>query len=248
MIDRYDISISSSVVRQEFKRRLLSEALYLLRQLNKLKSYKQVLRHVTDVLPRGWARKKQICLDILLTIHEASSDDELTERARRYMRTLLTQGLRTFDARTGSILPGVGCIGLACSVLEVRPYESYRFTPDRCSKAAGKCGVANFFAENADLSRRILEHLRSQPDCDKPGEIAEAERFLEVAIRDPLSLANSDPCSKVGDLLIALESKEIPTFYTINKKESKVLCPFFHQELIMRPSNPTKDDEIISFH
>ncbi len=50
-ISQYDLTVSSEVVKQEFKRRLLKEAQYLLNQLNRLTSLQKVMRHVIDNLP-----------------------------------------------------------------------------------------------------------------------------------------------------------------------------------------------------
>jgi len=49
-LGRYQQSVTSLVVKQEFKRRLLKEAQYLLNQLNDKKSFAAVQRHIVDVL------------------------------------------------------------------------------------------------------------------------------------------------------------------------------------------------------
>jgi hypothetical protein len=72
-INGFDLSVTSDVVRQDFKRRLLKEVQYLLNQLNKRQSYAKVLRHVTDVLPPQQGRKRNICLELLETILRARS-------------------------------------------------------------------------------------------------------------------------------------------------------------------------------
>ena len=48
-LKKYDIITSSLVVRQEFKRRLLKEADYLLKQLHYRNSFNEVMRHIQDV-------------------------------------------------------------------------------------------------------------------------------------------------------------------------------------------------------
>jgi hypothetical protein len=50
-IDQYDLSITGEVVKQEFKRRLLKEAQYLLNLFDRFGSFQRVWRHVLDVLP-----------------------------------------------------------------------------------------------------------------------------------------------------------------------------------------------------
>ena len=51
-----------------------------------------------------------------------------------------------------------------------------------------------------------------------------------------------EPCLSIGDLLIALESSNFSTFYTMNGKESQHLCPSLKQNFIVRPRNPEKED------
>lgn len=53
----YDLVVSSSVVVQEFKRRVIPEAIYLINKLNKDSSYQKVRRAVEN-LPDGWKRKR----------------------------------------------------------------------------------------------------------------------------------------------------------------------------------------------
>ena len=81
----YDLVVSSSVVVQEFKRRIIPEAIYLINQLNLRGSYQRVRRHL-DSLPEEWKRKRQICVGMLNEIFEAVGkvdDAELTERTKR---------------------------------------------------------------------------------------------------------------------------------------------------------------------
>ncbi|MGH9855164.1 MAG: hypothetical protein ACREBD_35475, partial [Blastocatellia bacterium] len=84
-IKQYDSSATSLVVRQEFKRRLLKEARYLLNQLNHKGSLKKVQRHIVSILPPQQQRKRNICLEMLTVLFEKADDAERTERAKRYL-------------------------------------------------------------------------------------------------------------------------------------------------------------------
>lgn len=55
-------------------------------------------------------------------------------------------------------------------------------------------------------------------------ELASVIEFIRSFLEAPDRIHDRDPCKTVGDLLIALESVGIPTFYTINDKESQHLC------------------------
>ena len=64
-IRSYDLTVTGCVVRQEFKRRFLKDARYLLDLFKKYKSYKDVMHHVVDVLTSFHHRKQKICLELL---------------------------------------------------------------------------------------------------------------------------------------------------------------------------------------
>jgi hypothetical protein len=86
--------------------------------------------------------------------------------------------------------------------------------------------------------------LKSIPDAEKSTEIKNAERFLDRLRKNPDKARSDDPCLKVGDLVIALESAGISIFYTLNSKEPQYLCWALDQTLIVRPIDPTKSEVI----
>ena len=241
-VEGFDFSITSDVVRQEFKRRLLKEAQYLLNQLDKRQSYVKVLRHVIDVLPPQQGRKRNICLELLGTILEDASDEELTERSRRYLRTLLRVGLGDFDATVDHVVRDAECACAKYPVEERVAYKRYEFGPDKCSRTGDTCGIMRFITSRRDDVERILATLRQIPNDEKSDELRRGEEFLEAVLADPSTAKSMEPCLYVGDILIALESAGVPTFYTLNGKESQHLCRALGQNLIVRPKNPKHED------
>jgi hypothetical protein len=239
----YSGSVTGLVVRQEFKRRVLKEAQYLLNQLNDKGSYQKVRRHVMNVLPPQQQRKRQICLNMLEVIFEQADDAELTERARRYLRSLLRVGLTTeFDDRVNRVVWDSGCACSKFPMEEKRPYKRYEFGPDECSKTGGTCGVADFLKARGKEMRRVLERLKNTPAVRKSPELRDAEIFIEKVLEALSEAEAMDPCLTVGDLLIAMESVGILTFYTLNGKESQHLCRALEQTLVVRPNNPERED------
>jgi hypothetical protein len=243
-IAQYDITVSSGVVKLEFKRRLLKEAQYLLNQLDRRGSLQRVQRHVIDHLPPQQGRKKQICLQTLQTIFEGRDEEEVTERARRWLRTLLKHGLNEFDRSVGSVIKDAGCACAQCGVVERMAYRSFDFGIDRCSKSKGRCGIVSFIVERRDLVGRIHQGLKSIPEQSKTDELKRAEAFLDQVVESPESAISADPCTKVGDLIIALESAKIPALYTLNYRESQYFCRWLDQVLIVRPNNYERDDVV----
>jgi len=246
-ISKYESSVFSLVVRQEFKRRLLKEAQYLLRQLKEKKSYLRVLRHVSDVLGPWHARKRNICLEALILVHEGEGgkpvdDSELTERAKRTLRSLLRGGLKDLASSNTYEVLASQCACAQYPVVEKLKYERYEFGPEQCSKTGGRCGIADFLVDHKKSLNAILTHLKSI--TKKSSELEQIQGFIENVLANPGNADSYDPCLKVGDLIIALESSGIEAFYTLNRKESLHLSRLLSQDLIIRPKNPTNDDEI----
>jgi len=52
-LNDFDLVVTCDIVQQEFRRRISTEAVYLLNQINKRKNLKAVLQHVTNVLPQA---------------------------------------------------------------------------------------------------------------------------------------------------------------------------------------------------
>src|SRR5438105_1637387 len=95
---KHSQKVTSLVVRQEFKRRLLREVEYLLRQVDEHGSVQKVRRHIHERLPAQLVRKRNICEALIGTVDEQDSEEDLTDRLRLYLRGLLRDGLEDFDS------------------------------------------------------------------------------------------------------------------------------------------------------
>jgi len=244
-ISGYHISVSSPVVQMEFKRRVLGDALYLLRVINNEGSYSGA-RRVVENLPAAHRRKEKICLAMLSEIFEEADDVELTNRAKRYLRTLLKSGIQWFRNSVGHLVSGSACYWANYPILEKKPYQRYEMGGKRCSELNGLCPVVEFLKQKADVCARVLEFLRGIPAQHKTEDLLKAENFLLGLVDNPASGAENDPCLTVGDLIIALESDGIPHFYTMNYRDSQFLCNVLNQTLIVRHNKPEREDSIYS--
>jgi hypothetical protein len=247
---QYDIKVTSSVVRQEFKRRLLKEAKYLLELLNRLNSYDEVFHHVLrlpDHIHKSLRRKRNISLQILSQLFPGRDDAERTERAKLYMHNLLTIGLDLFDARVDQVVKGAECACNRIPVREVKQMLRYEFGTDKCSETEGRCGVVNYLVSHSEDVAVIRTYLLNASDENKSTEIKNTQAFLDDIAEHPAIAVSKDPCLKVGDLMIALESVGIPAFYTLNEKESQFFCAALRQKMTVRPFNPAEEDTTFHF-
>lgn len=246
-LGRYTLTVTGEVVKQEFKRRLLTEAAYLLGIVNRYQSLEEVYRHIRRLSHPQQSRKLNICLDMLGFVFEHEGDADLRERFQLYLRYLLTLGLKEFESMVGHIVRPSGCACAKIPIVEQVPLQRYELGPSKCSKtSAGTCGVVAFVQTRSEEMRTILDYLRAVPAGAAPGEksreLVQAEEFIQAVLDDPASAVAADPCYKVGDLLNALESVGIPVFFTINGKESQHLCRPLGQNLVVHRHNPEVPD------
>lgn len=247
-LSQHSKHVSSLVVRQEFKRRLLKEADYLLRQLHRYNSFDEVNQHVIQLFGQ-WPsriRKRNICLQTLAQVH-GGNDTERTERLRLYLRSLLVLGLRRFDQMVDELRDDSGCACAQQGVVEkvkLSRYE-YKLGNEKCSRAnVGSCGIREFFEKRTDLKSKIAQFFKAIPPEKKSPEILKTEKFLAKITDEPAKVANEDPCLTVGDLLIAMESAAVSHFFTLNSAESQHFCRVLEQTMIVRPIDPTNPEII----
>jgi hypothetical protein len=243
-LSQYRLKVTGSVALQEFKRRVLRTAFYLLTKLNKTNSYQDTLEYVTNVLPTLQQRKKYICQLVLHHVLRDASDLELTERARLYIRTLLVYGESQFIGGLDTVLPGVECYWARIPVREKKRYITYEIGEEKCSKSQKQCRVGIVLQTKMATCKRLIEFLNSLPQERMTKELTSARDFLERIIEGDalLNIHDEESCYKMGDLLLALESEGVPDFYTMNYKESQAFCDLLNQDLTIRPNNPDHEE------
>ena len=232
--------VTSLIVRQEFKRRLLKEADYLLRLLHRYGSFDEVLHHIIRLFGPWHQRKRNICLETLAQVH-AEADAERTDRLRLFLRSLLVSGLRRFDQMVDLVRKDSGCACGLREVVERTALQKYDMGTDRCSQTSpGSCGVTAFFQSRKDFAAAILEKLKALPGPIKSQELQRAQDLLERLIAKSGDVNMADPCLTAGDLFIALEAAGISHFFTLNGTESQHLCRALGQSLVVRPVDPAQ--------
>ena len=202
-ISTFDFTATSLVVQQEFKRRLLKDALYLLALFERYGSFAKVQRHIVDVLTPFQKRKRQICLQVLTSFFETDSDEDLTDRSVLLLNGLVRDGLYEFEQSVDHVITKSGC---ACATQQPRKRgNKYEFGPDKCS-AMPSCTVDSFLDSHRPQLEAILVQIDSAGDENVSEELRNAAKFIRSFMADPDRIRSQDPCKTVGDLLIALES------------------------------------------
>jgi hypothetical protein len=244
-LSKFDLVLTGLVVRNEFRRRVMTEAQYLLRLLDKYKSAKRVQQHVNDELA-GWhnQRKRNISLNLLATYYPDRSDEEHTERLKRLLRSLLIAGLDDFDESVDSVIPDSGCACGRESVKEIEPYKRYDVGRNSCVETGDVCGIRPFLVSKRHEVQALATYLKELASTEKSEDIQRIEEVLVQLRTMPQTVSELELCKQVGDLLIALESSHIPSVYTQNIRESQHLSRALHQDLFYRDNHPDNDDQI----
>lgn len=243
-LSRYRLKVTGTVAIQEFKNRVLRDLAYLLTKLNQTDSYQRSLEYVTNVLPKQHQRKQRICLTVLHNILPGRSDQELTERARLYIRTLLVHGENELRRQMDSVVPGIDCYWAKVPVREKKRYVTYDLGERQCSKTKNLCQVGSALQSKRAVCENLLRFLQSLPPERMTSELQSAHDLLNRIVNGTAlqNIHQEEPCLKAGDLLLALESEGVPDFYTMNYRESQAYCDFLQQSLTIRPNNPSNNE------
>jgi hypothetical protein len=244
-LSKFDVVVTGLIVRNEFRRRVLAEAQYLLRLLDKYRSAHRVRQHVNDQLG-GWQnqRKRNICLDLLESFYPQSDDRDHTDRLRSLLRSLLIAGMDEFDESVDAIVTDSGCACGRQSVREIEAYKKYDLGSSSCKDYKAQCGINQFLFEKVEALRSIKAFLESVPEPEMTAELKAIESAIAHILSGGAKTAEMELCKTVGDLLIALESSHIPSFYTQNVHESRHLCRALTQTMIYRSNHAGDEDEV----
>lgn len=231
VLSQYQVILSGLVAKQEFCRRFLKEAFYLLSTLKRRSySFDAVFDHVTSSLPPQQHRKQKICIRMLRQCYGRATDKERADRLRFFLEDLLENGVQdlmdngvTFTKHSN------------CKNGEFTPYlkrTNWSFAADKCPS---DCGVGGFLygcTIRSDLAKSLKER-------ELTSELDRSLEFLGMLDSECSNAREFNPCLKVGDLMIAFECKVsgAEDFFTQNYKESSVLCPALGLNMLRCPTN-----------
>ncbi len=222
----YGFSVTSLVVRQEFKRRFLTDVRYVRTALEKNDfDPTETLRYINAKLSIPHNRRKlSICLNILAsTGFNGHNFPDMGEKCHLMLSRWEEFGLDLFDASVGQVVMYSGC---GCGV-------STKLGPTKCG-VIKTCKINDFIRSRQVQAECILNFLKSATSPTKTAEIQKAEATLDRWLLAGNLPDSDNPCLTVGDLVIALESDGIPAFYTQNARESQFFCNAQEQTMIVQ--------------
>lgn len=222
----FGFSVTSLVVRQEFKRRFLTEVRYVRDALEKnALDPSNTLRYINKKLSNQYNRRKlSICLDILASSSFRGHPlPDIGQKCHVLLSRWEEFGLDLFDASVGQVVRYSGC---GCGA-------SSKQGPMKCS-VIKTCKVNEFISARPHQAKHLLDFLKNATSLAKTAEIQKAEATLDAWLNSGTLPDSDNPCLTVGDLIIALESHGIPAFYTQNARESQFFCNAHRQTMIVQ--------------
>lgn len=226
MLSGYGFSVTSLVVRQEFKRRFLTDVRYVRTALEKNGfDPTTTLRYINAKLSSPHNRRKlSICLNILASTGFNGHDiPDMGEKCHLILSRWEDFGIDLFDSSVGQVVKYSGC---GCGA-------SPKIGPTKCS-VIKTCKINDFIRSRPDQAKCILDFLNNATSPTKTAEIQKAEATLDRWLNSGTLPDKDNPCLTVGDLIIALESAGIPAFYTQNARESQFFCNAQEQTMIVQ--------------
>jgi hypothetical protein len=245
--------VGGLVGRQEFRRRLIGDAIYLYKLVREegIESATRQLGRLAGMPHQK--RKVSICLALMADINGATETDRSDALCAK-LNFLITAGLGWYEKWLDVFRRDSGC---GCAVNNVSKKTTkagtvdFSVKPIRCSKLPeGNCTVSHFLASMAgerEAIRRELARIQIEEPQRLTSELDKAAKFLDVLEDGSTSPESCEPCLKHGDLLIALESvaAKCRSFYTLNRRESEHLCRALGQVLIVHPADSSRPEEVI---
>ena len=149
-----------------------------------------------------------------------------------------------FDDSVDAVITDSGCSCGKQSVKEIEAYKKYELGSSSCKEFKAQCGICQFLAGKLEATRSIKACLETVPAAEMTDELKAIESAITQISSGSAEIEEMDLCKTVGDLLIALESSQIPSFYTQNVRESRHLCRALKQTMIYRDNHPDNDDAI----
>jgi hypothetical protein len=219
--------VSSLVVRQEIKRRLLGDAAYLHSLLVKYNNYEETNYHLIRLSGNPYhGNRARICQGLLLSVQTGTDSDKVDRLKARLRRFILTT-LATFDSWLDQLERSSGCV---CSQIDPREVHknnkmSFDLGAAKCDQVQS-CPIGDFLTQSAESCKLISDHLSTELETNPRQQLADILTFLAKTNSSGFSATQENPCYTVADLLLTLEAiaSKCDSIYSMNYKDFRVLC------------------------
>jgi hypothetical protein len=231
---------TSSYAKTEYGNVVLAQAEYVLRKLKETRSLRKTCDWIANVLPGFHDQKRIWTLNLLSKIH-GMSDEERTERAILALTRLLKLGVRYLEIISDKpIENGTDCYWAKVGVQQKADGALFWQKP-RCTISNPRCRIHKFFEENRELFLEIKAQIDALPEAERSDQLRGFSDVIEKAKADPSVLLDyKSGCCRLADALIAVDSRNYGSMFSMNAAESVLLTKALNQDFYFLPPNPSE--------
>ncbi|HAW32799.1 MAG TPA: hypothetical protein DCY03_32615 [Planctomycetaceae bacterium] len=242
----------------EFGNNLLAAAQYNITKIEKYNSLERSLDFIFNTLPHKFHGNTVIWTFNLLKDRMGGNDEEATERALLYLRTIMKVGVKFVDELCDSPIMDETCCYWAKRGV-IKKDNQYRWESPKCKRSQKRCHLDDFFLKNLKTFKKIKSAIDSLPDTDqkKTKQLKDFSEIIEKAETDPGFLLDyKSGCKRLADAIIAVESMGFKNMFSQNIAESELLTDVLGQvfyylpasdqnELQVSMTNTESEDEVL---
>jgi len=240
-LKEFGFKSTSSYAKLEFKRAWLQRLLYLYAASQNIDRLDELIGYINHNLGAHPMHQRRLntCLQaiesFLSKINESLSPAAQLTRLQSHIRNAILSAYLWWDSSITHEYNGTGCARAAEQPIELSVGKIDVSIP-RCRRDNIKCSIHQFFEKNKEHFNAIKLKIEARVNIASK-ELQETQKIIEAAESNPEYLCDDRNCSKLGDVLIAVDGLGMDYFAANNDKEWLLLSEVLRKPLI----NPVRE-------
>jgi len=246
VLDRIRYPVTSSYAKFEYLR-LIGGLLRLAhRRLQKEASVGDAITWINSISSARWGRGPYIAVNLLVDVQKTLREpNPAVERAKAlsYLEMSARHLARGFGARTRlEVRDGTRCRyqSMAPGLAGPRA-DKLTLEPVKCTPAAIRCRVAEHLLGNENRKACNLAFSALRRVGERTSQQENMVQAIALGRTSPTSIADSNVCTGIGDLLIALDALPFGHALTIDGRDWRALDGVFGVRIHVFSHNPTDE-------
>lgn len=217
---------TSTYVKMEYRRSLVQDFVYLYTALSEEEDIGGVLQRIKSLSYKNQRRVSRMLGSVVKFFSDEKKEISESlgkkhgEMARYYFKTRIRFSMEDFDESIDSLINETDCYNA-----KKKPLFRGEKCDNRtihCKPQNLKCKIVEFFIENINTFKNILEGLSKLQNLDD--EQNRMKKILEKALRHPQNLSDYRNCWRCADSIIAVECPQDAILCTTNIKHFEPIC------------------------
>ena len=223
LVSSVQITGTSTYSRLEFKRSFVQDLAYLHGKLREFGSLGAVFDHLSRLQPQQHRKLSRVLVHLgKFYQHAPGGERETVEAILLAIEANALTVMEWFDEGVDYVADGTGCVRSKDVPRLIRGHLDVAVK--NCRVEDVRCRIHRFFEENRLAFGRITAEIDSLQDVDRTEELVATRQIIRQALINPGMLCDDRVCRRLGDALIAVDSKGFPSIASSNLREFRVLC------------------------